>query len=134
MKLTQKFFMLVFLTSTNITTYAQTDISRKYQSMYDSCTNKSKLINNSVIYTCAETISEKVKAHINITYKQLYNKLQRESSYESAKLLENEQKSWLNFRNASCEFEGHFVGSPMYSICPMNSNIERLQILTDRLN
>ena len=134
MNLTPKFFVLIFLVFCNVTTHAQADISKKYQNMYDSCMSKSKFINNSVIYNCAETISEKVKTHINITYKQLFSQLQRENSYESAKLLESEQKGWVNFRNASCSFEGHFVGSPMYSICPMNFNIERLQTLTDRLN
>lgn len=125
---------LLILLSLTCTVQAKIDINKKYQNMYESCINKSKAINNSVIYDCAETTSEKVKTLINLTYKQLYTKFQKQQSSEALRLLETEQKTWLNYRNASCDFDGYFIGSPMYSICPMNFNIDRLATLTDRLN
>ena len=82
---------------------------------------------------CAEGASESAKKEMNRVYQRLYLKLQQ-TSQEDAQQLENAQKAWLIYRNEHCNMLGKYDGSPMYTICPMKLNIDRvaeLQLLLD---
>ena len=82
---------------------------------------------------CAEGASESAKKEMNRVYQRLYLKLQQ-TSQEDAQQLENAQKAWLIYRNEHCDMLGKYDGSPMYTICPMKLNIDRvaeLQLLLD---
>lgn len=93
-------------------------------------TNPQKL---SAAAVCAEGASESAKKEMNRVYQRLYLKLQQ-TSQEDAQQLENAQKAWLIYRNEHCDMLGKYDGSPMYTICPMKLNIDRvaeLQLLLD---
>ena len=99
---------------------------------YEDCirTNPQKL---SAAAVCAEGASESAKKEMNRVYQRLYLKLQQ-TSQEDAQQLENAQKAWLIYRNEHCDMLGKYDGSPMYTICPMKLNIDRvaeLQLLLD---
>ena len=104
------------------------DISTRYEDCLR--TNPQKL---SVAAVCAEGASESAKKEMNRVYQRLYLKLQQ-TSQEDAQQLENAQKAWLIYRNEHCDMLGKYDGSPMYTICPMKLNIDRvaeLQLLLD---
>ena len=75
-----------------------------------------------------EGAAVEAKKEINKLYKQLYTKL-RESSPEDALKLEKSQKAWLIYRNNYCELAGLHIGSPLYYVCPMDLNIQRVSEL-----
>ena len=104
------------------------DISTRYEDCIR--TNPQKL---SAAAVCAEGASESAKKEMNRVYQRLYLKLQQ-TSQEDAQQLENAQKAWLIYRNEHCDMLGKYDGSPMYTICPMKLNIDRvaeLQLLLD---
>ena len=104
------------------------DISTRYEDCIR--TNPQKL---SAAAVCAEGASESAKKEMNRIYQRLYLKLQQ-TSQEDAQQLENAQKAWLIYRNEHCDMLGKYDGSPMYTICPMKLNIDRvaeLQLLLD---
>ena len=104
------------------------DISTRYEDCIR--TNPQKL---SAAAVCAEGASESAKKEMNRVYQRLYLKLQQ-TSQEDAQQLENAQKAWLIYRNGHCDMLGKYDGSPMYTICPMKLNIDRvaeLQLLLD---
>ena len=104
------------------------DISTRYEDCIR--TNPQKL---SAAAVCAEGASESAKKEMNRAYQRLYLKLQQ-TSQEDAQQLEDAQKAWLIYRNAHCDMMGKYDGSPMYTICPMELNIDRvaeLQFLLD---
>lgn len=101
-----------------------------YDAMYDECVSSSGPINNAVVYGCAEDVSAQVKKEMTELYKTLYAKL-AEQSEEDAKRFEHSQMGWLKYRNGHCELKGSYVGSPMYSVCPMEMNVERVKELRE---
>lgn len=104
------------------------DISTRYEDCIR--TNPQKL---SAAAVCAEGASESAKKEMSRVYQRLYLKLQQ-TSQEDAQQLENAQKAWLIYRNEHCDMLGKYDGSPMYTICPMKLNIDRvseLQLLLD---
>ncbi|HSX71810.1 MAG TPA: lysozyme inhibitor LprI family protein [Pseudomonas sp.] len=96
------------------------DISTRYEDCIQ--TNPQKL---SAAAVCAEGASESAKKEMNRVDQRLYLKLQK-TSQEDAQQLENSQKAWLIYRNAHCGLLGKYDGSPMYTICPMKLNIDRV--------
>ena len=58
-------------------------------------------------------------------YRAFYSKLLAENANDAARL-ERAQKAWLVYRDLHCELAGSYVGSPMYSFCPMQLNIDRV--------
>ena len=104
------------------------DISTRYEDCIR--TNPQEL---SAAAVCAEGASESAKKEMSRVYQRLYLKLQQ-TSQEDAQQLENAQKAWLIYRNEHCDMLGKYDGSPMYTICPMKLNIDRvaeLQLLLD---
>lgn len=102
-----------------------------YDKQYQRCLNKEKYINNGLIYECTERVNEQVKKAINSTYQKLQKKF-GDDSYSKEKF-DNAQKAWIAYRDAECEFAGHYIGSPMYAICPMEKNIDRLKEMQELL-
>lgn len=104
-----------------------------YRQHYDDCLREHGPINNGVVAACAEGTSELVKRDMNRLYQALYRRLEQQRP-EHAAQLERAQRAWLRYRKEHCELQGALVGSPLYLVCPMEMNIERvaeLQYLLD---
>lgn len=101
-----------------------------YQQAYSKCLDEAGTINNGVVHTCSSTVSEHAKAEMTLLYRSFYRKLQAESPDEAA-ALDRAQKSWLVYRDLHCDLAGAHVGSPMYSFCPMQLNINRVNELRE---
>lgn len=101
-----------------------------YQASYDNCLSRTQPINNAAVYACADSTSELVKKEINHLYGKIYERLLKESPEDASKL-ELTQKSWLTYRKLQCELAGSYIGSPMFSVCPMYINIQRAQELRE---
>lgn len=111
-----------------IATQALAASSNELHTRYDDCIRANQPLNNGVVAGCAEAVSDDAKKQLNRTYQRLYLKLQQ-AAPEDAQQLEEAQKAWLIYRNAHCDMQGKHIGSPMYSTCPMQLNIDRLSEL-----
>ena len=106
-------------------TSAWAEASDKYDDLYNSCVTKAGTMNNSVVHACSQSVSDAVKKDMNRLYASIYKTI-KENSVEDAKKFEVSQQNWLKYRNSHCELMGSYVGSPMYSFCPMNLNKSRV--------
>ena len=103
-----------------------------HQQVYSDCLAKAGGINNGTVDACSSAASDGAKAEMTRLYRALYSKLLAENADDAAKL-ERTQKSWLVYRDLHCELAGSYVGSPMYSFCPMQLNIGRVIELRELL-
>lgn len=111
--------------------YASADTSATdFQASYNDCLNATQPINNSSVYSCADSTNELVKKEINYLYRKIYEQFS-ENYPEDASKLERAQKAWLEYRKSQCELAGSHIGSPMFSVCPMNMNIQRARELRE---
>lgn len=104
-----------------------------YDAMYLGCMQKQGPINNAAVYSCSDFVSDQAKSEINKLYKIISEKIKARNSGDGMKF-DQAQKNWLNYRNAHCELSGSYVGSPMYSYCPMKLNISRAYELREFAN
>ena len=113
---------LLFL---NLSLYANAEENLiDHYELYSTCINEQAPINNSVVHGCAEFASESAKKEITLLYRKIYKYISA-SSIEDALKFEKAQQSWISYRNNHCEISGSYIGSPMYSYCPMMLNISR---------
>lgn len=118
---------LISVTSLVLLTIAlqtHADSRSEYDLMYDKCVAKIGPINNSVVTICSEAVSEKAKKEIANRYTSIHARIFADSP-EDAEKLEHAQKAWIQYRNTYCNLAGTYIGSPMYSFCPMNLNTAR---------
>ena len=102
----------------------------KYHTLYNQCIDKAGSINNAIVTMCSEKVSTIVKKDMNRLYKMVYQKISA-LSMKDAEKFKNTQKNWLKYRKSHCELMGEYVGSPMYSYCPMQLNIARVKALQE---
>ncbi len=114
-------FLLLLPTQTVI---AASKKSVDYQSMYDKCLSDSGQTNNTSVMACSDSTSDAAKKEINSLYNTIHATILVSSKEDAAKF-EASQKSWLNYRNTHCNLAGSYIGTPMYSFCPMQLNIAR---------
>lgn len=98
--------------------------------MYGDCLKEEGGPNNGTVTACAEATSDSAKKEMNALYQRLHDRFAAQSP-EDADKLEKSQKAWLVYRNFQCELAGSYVGSPMYSFCPMKLNIARVHELRE---
>jgi len=75
-------------------------------------------------------VSEQAKVEMTRLYRSFYRRL-LDQSPDDAAALDRAQKSWLVYRDLHCQLAGAHVGSPMYSFCPMQLNIARVNELRE---
>ena len=97
----------------------------KYDQMYDRCLQNSGTINNSVVYACSSQVSSAINKEMNDLYNTIYRKISTRNTQDAQQFASSHQ-SWKEYRDNHCELMGSYVGSPMYSFCPMQLNKERI--------
>lgn len=114
--------LLLFL---NLSFYANADDNLiDHYEIYSTCIDEQAPINNSLVHGCAEFVSESAKKEITLLYRKIYKYISA-SSIDDALKFEKAQQAWISYRNNHCELSGYYIGSPMYSYCPMMLNISR---------
>lgn len=104
--------------------------SPDYQQAYDTCLEQAGGINNGTVDACSSTVLEQAKVEMTRLYRSFYRRL-LDQSPDDAAALDRAQKSWLVYRDLHCQLAGAHVGSPMYSFCPMQLNIARVNELRE---
>lgn len=127
---THKIYLAIALLLSTSSTSVWAETADKYDGLYNSCVTKAGTMNNSVVHACSQTVSDAVKKDMNRLYASIY-KTMKDNSAEDAKKFETSQQNWLKYRNSHCELMGSYVGSPMYSFCPMNLNKARVAELEE---
>lgn len=103
-----------------------------YSKAYQDCLLNAGQLNNSVIHACAGNISRRVGLEITERLHLLRDIYSSEALQDVDKLNES-QEAWLSYRDAQCDLSGIHIGSPMYSLCPMEKGIQRLNEINDLL-
>ena len=103
------------------------DIKISYDEVYAECVGEGA-INNSLIHICAGTINHLMEKKIQNMYESLL-KTYKEESPESFDKLKESQKMWQSYKEAQCNLEGWAIGTPMYDLCPVRINEERIKNL-----
>jgi len=127
-KVTSIALLVLLLPATSINSWAE--VNKKYDIAYENCVKKAGTINNGVVHECSGIVSDLVKKEMNRLYGVIYKNIS-EQSKEDAQKFEQSQKTWLKYRESHCELMGSYVGSPMYSFCPMGLNKLRVTELTE---
>jgi len=95
---------------------------------YQECVEDSGTMNNAVVYECSEKSMQETDKEIEELVDVIYNKIkerQLEEDHDDQAFKES-QVAWLEYRDNHCRLMGSYVGSPMYSFCPMQLNNARL--------
>ncbi|MGE9762728.1 lysozyme inhibitor LprI family protein [Pseudomonas sp. PDM20] len=79
-----------------------------------------------VVHACADDISRRVNAEMVQKLKSL-RKAYVEEAPQDVERLDESQRFWESYRDMQCELSGVHIGSPMYSVCPMEKAIQRLK-------
>lgn len=123
-----KTLLVVLLSVTSINAWAESN--DKYDTVYDNCLSKAGRINNQIVNDCSSVVSNMVKKDMNRIYDIIYKYIS-EQSKDDAKKFEQSQRAWLKYRESHCELMGRYVGTPMYSFCPMGLNRARVSELSE---
>ncbi|MCC6075751.1 lysozyme inhibitor LprI family protein [Pseudomonas sp. GCM10022188] len=124
----------LLLLSLNLSFYSNAeDKLIDHYKIYSACIDEQAPINNSVVHGCAEYASDSAKKEITLLYRKIYKYISA-SSIDDALKFEKAQQAWISYRNNHCELYGSYVGSPMYSYCPMMLNISRAIELRELAN
>ena len=103
------------------------DIKISYDSIYDECVGDGG-VTNAIINACAGTINHLMEKKIQHMYASLL-KTYKKDSPESVDILKESQKMWQLYKEAQCDLEGWAIGTPMYDLCPVRINKERMRTL-----
>lgn len=104
--------------------------STSYQGLYDSCLNRYEVFNNGVIDLCSGEVTEKAEEEIELLYRKVLSYLQKMTPDQADQLV-IAQRAWEKYRHFHCLIMGWNVGSPMYSLCPMELAIGRVSQLAE---
>ena len=126
MKNRQKLGVIILLLPSFLAFNASAETANRYDKMYDDCLKKAGTINNSIVHSCSSLVSETLNKDIDNLYRAIYQKISQISA-EDAKTFKQSHKSWVEYRDNHCGLMGSYVGSPMYSYCPMQLNKKRAE-------
>ncbi|GAA6617677.1 lysozyme inhibitor LprI family protein [Scytonema sp. NUACC26] len=101
-----------------------------YRQMYSTCLKAAGVTNNSSVEQCSRQTFKATDLEMNRLYDKIYRQIVSRQA-EDAKKFELSQKFWLSYRDTHCKLAGAYVGSPMYSYCPMQLNISRVAELRE---
>jgi uncharacterized protein YecT (DUF1311 family) len=93
----------------------------EYDDLYSQCLDRAGRINNGIVHECSSEVSEKAEIEITSRYESIYARLLSQNP-DDAKKFEASQIAWLQYRNNHCDLATSYIGSPMYSYCPMILN------------
>lgn len=132
MKFTNNKFTLIaaMMLLSSVTSMNASAGSDKYDAIYDKCVNEAGTMNNSVVQACSSAVSDQVKKDMNKLYDIIHKNISKQS-VDDANKFEQSQRTWLKYRASHCELMGSYVGSPMYSFCPMQLNKLRVAELAE---
>ncbi|MDB9794540.1 DUF1311 domain-containing protein [bacterium] len=105
-----------------------------YMDLYEKCRNRCEY-STSVENTCNMSVcSEEIKDITDLKIKFLISKLENTIDDFKVETLRESQNAWQKYIETHCNLMGIYLGSPMFSYCPMTMSIDRinsLQMLMD---
>ncbi len=122
-------FLLIF----SIASIAATE-EIDYDLMFNNCTKNSEGPITGKLGVCSENVSQKIDVEIKALSKKVQAKLgnpENVNAKEAVNSFNMAQQSWVKYRELHCALAGEYVGSPMYSYCPMKLGIERIKELRE---
>lgn len=108
--------------------------------LYDQCVDKTiqqlnlESINNMVVQTCSNQAKDVYEKQIVSVLDQIRVESQQSSQTERYLNLLKSQRLWKSYVDKECDNAGEYIGSPMYSYCPMQGYRKRVEQLKEYLN
>jgi len=105
-----------------------------YELMFNNCTKNSEGPITGKLVVCSESVSKKIDIEIEVLSNQVKSKLANTENGNAKKAVSSfnvAQQSWLKYKKLQCELAGEYVGSPMYTYCPMKLGIIRVKELRE---
>lgn len=105
----------------------------KYETSYGKCVDEAGTMNNGVMASCSEEVSELAKKDITTFYKKIEDKIKDyDDSTEIIKMLESSQKAWIQYRDNNCTLSERISLHEPYCLMLINSQrAEELKILAE---
>ena len=123
------FAIFIALIATSLPSQAET----KYEAKYGKCIDEAGTMNNGVMASCSEEVSELAKKDITIFYKKIEDKTKDyDDPTDILKLLESSQKAWIQYRNSNCSLSERISSHEPYCLMLINSQrAEELKSLAE---
>ncbi|MFW6697827.1 lysozyme inhibitor LprI family protein [Acinetobacter pittii] len=118
--------------------YAQTETDE--QDEYNQCVDKTikemqlKSINNMVVHMCAGHVQKIYEKQIVALLDRIRTQSEEYKQPERYQDILKSQRLWKAYVDQECSNAGSYIGSPMYSYCPMQEYAERVKQLEEYVN
>lgn len=99
------------------------------KNQYQKCLDNQESMNNSAVYSCASEEAENSEQTIQQYVQCIHTALKKEDAQHAKQFIQS-QHTWEKYRDTHCALATAYIGSPMYSYCPMQMNEERAKQLT----
>lgn len=116
--------------------YAETDAPDVYSQCVDQTIKEMKLdsINNMVVDACSNQAKSVYEKQIVKLLDQIRKQSQEYEQSERFNDIMKSQRLWKVYVDQECSNAGNYIGSPMYSYCPMLEYGKRVDQLNEYLN
>ncbi|MBI1449867.1 lysozyme inhibitor LprI family protein [Acinetobacter sp. AC1-2] len=118
--------------------YAQTDTDEQdeYNQCVDQTIKEMKLesINNMVVHSCSEQAKKTYEEKIVALIDQIRTQSEEYQQPERYQDILKSQRLWKAYVDQECSNAGSYIGSPMYSYCPMQEYAARVKQLEEYVN
>ncbi len=105
-----------------------------YELLFDHCTKSSAELITGKLGVCSEQVSAKIDIELRDLSKKIQAKLtntENVNAKEAVNTFNISQQSWLKYKELQCKLAGEYVGSVMYTYCPMKLGIARVRELRE---
>ncbi|NHB58012.1 lysozyme inhibitor LprI family protein [Acinetobacter shaoyimingii] len=124
--------LIVFFTQFSFA-HTTSDKSDLYDQCVDHTLQKLKLdkINNTIVQSCSNETKAVYEKQIITVLDKIRQESQQESQPDRYLNILKSQRLWKSYVDKECDNAGTFIGSPMYSYCPMQEYRKRVDQLRE---
>ncbi|EFF81301.1 hypothetical protein HMP0015_3192 [Acinetobacter haemolyticus ATCC 19194] len=118
--------------------YAQTETNE--QDEYSQCVDQNikemrlESINNMVVYSCSDKAKKAYEEKIVVLIDQIRAQSEEYKQPKRYQDILKSQRLWKAYVEQECHNAGEYIGSPMYSYCPMQKYAERVKQLEEYIH
>ena len=135
--MTKSFFKLILWLSILVTQVSFAHTTTDKNDLYDKCVEqtlqhlKLESINNTVVQNCSNQAKDDYEKQIVVVLDQIRKESQVDSQPDRYLNILKSQRLWKSYVDKECDNAGAFIGSPMYSYCPMQEYRKRVDQLRE---
>lgn len=135
--MTQLYRKLIPLLIVFVTQFSFAHTTSDKSDLYDQCVSqtlqklKLEKINNTIVQSCSNQTKVLYEKQIITVLDKIRQESQQESQPQRYLNILKSQRLWKSYVDKECDNAGEFIGSPMYSYCPMQEYRKRVDQLRE---